>query len=508
MMGDREDLRLIEKIRSDFPTYAARALKVKAKGGDLVPLVLNVAQQHLHDQAEKQLRETGKVRILGLKGRQQGFSTYTEGRYYYKVTGGFGRRAFILTHEDAATRKLFAMATRYHENMDPTLKPVAERSSVTELYFGKLDSGYGVGTARTKGTGRSDTIQYFHGSEVAWWPNQDEHMAGVLQALPNAPGTEAILETTANGIEMFADLWAAAKRGKNQWLPVFTPWFWQPEYRLPPGPDFEMDPEEQDYQERWGLDLAQMAWRRDKINTDFRGKVWIFEQEYPAYPDEAFQASQVAGLIDSRHVLAARKDTAQVGRGAKILGVDVARQGPDRSAAAFRHGRVVPWVKTNDNPDLMAVAGWVAHLFDELQPDALFVDETGGYGAAVVDRLRELNYPVTGVQFGGTPIEPTRYKNKRAEIWGEMNDWFRSGGVSIPDEDDLQTDLCGPKEKRDSTYRLQLESKEDMLKRGVPSPDKGDAMALTFSEPVAVAKPKPQQAIVPEFTPYDSGMGY
>lgn len=490
-MASDADLQLIQKIRQNFQTYAARTLWIKVKKGQHQRLLFNSAQRYLDAKISQQIQETGKVRVLVLKGRQQGISTYTEGRFYYQVTGGFGRRAFILTHEDKATKNLFAMASRYHEKMDPSLKPSTKRDSATELYFDKLDSGYGVGTARTKGTGRSDMVQYLHGSEVAFWPNQDEHVAGILQALPNAPGTEAILETTANGKEMFYELWQEAERGKNQWWPIFIPWFWQEEYRIDNYPvDFELTPEERDIKEAFDLDLAQMAWRRDKINTDFRGKEWIFQQEYPSFPDEAFQASSGTGLIEGRHVIAARKGERQTPSGPRIIGIDVARQGKDRSAAAFRQGRVVHWLRAYDEPDLMSTAGWAARLYDEIQPDALFVDETGGYGAAVVDRLRERGYPVIGIQFGGGAIEPLRYKNKRAEMWGLMNEWLREGGVNIPDEDDLHSDLTGPQEKRDSNDRLVLESKEDMIKRGVASPDKGDALALTFAQPVSTAASK------------------
>lgn len=486
-MSHSREIDLLRQIRGTFRTYGAQCLWIKSKSGKHERLIFNDAQTYFDQRINQQIQDTGMVRALVLKGRQQGISTYTEGRYYWNVTGGFGRKAFILTHEDQATKNLFGMASRYHEMMDPALKPQTKFNSATELYFDKLDSGYAVGTARNKGAGRSSTIQYFHGSEVAHWPAQDEHMTGVLQALPNLPGTEAILETTANGQEMFFDLWQEAERGKNRWMPVFIPWFWQREYRVDRVPvDFEMTPEEREIKEAHGLDLAQIAWRRDKIATDFRGKEWMFQQEYPCHANEAFQASRVGGLIESRFVIAARKNTTATPSGPRIIGLDVARQGKDRSAAVFRQGRVVHWTRTYDVPDLMATAGWAARMFDEIKPDAMFIDETGGYGAAVVDRMHELGYPVIGVQFGGGAIMPERYKNKRAEMWGELNDWLRECGVSIPDEEDLHADLTGPMEKRDSNDRLVLESKEDMMKRGVPSPDKGDALALTFAQPVTI----------------------
>src|SRR3546814_7335312 len=103
-------------------------------------------------------------------------------RFYWKVTHGKGLRAFILTHRDQATANLFAMAKRFHDRVPRLVRPLTKASNAKELTFGRLDSGYQVGTAKAAGVGRSDTIQFFHGSEVAHWANADEHAAGALQA--------------------------------------------------------------------------------------------------------------------------------------------------------------------------------------------------------------------------------------------------------------------------------------------------------------------------------------
>ncbi|RKZ98529.1 MAG: terminase, partial [Gammaproteobacteria bacterium] len=117
--------------------------------------------------------------------------------------------------------------------------------------------------------------------------------------------------------------------------------------------------------------------------------------------------------------------------------------------------------------------------------DFVGVDMTGGYGAGVYDRLVELGYgsKVTGVGFAERAIDDERYKNKRAEIWHTMKMWLEIG-CQIPDRDELQQDLCSVTYKFDSTgERLQLESKAEMKKRGIKSPDYGDATALTFFRP-------------------------
>src|SRR5712672_1072307 len=117
-------------------------------------------------------------------------------------------------------------------------------ANAKELYFDKLDSGYRVGTAGTNGVGRSSTLQLFHGSEVAFWPYAETHASGILQAISDAPGSESILESTANGIgNFFHRTWRDAEMGRSDFIAIFVPWYWQEEYRKEPPPDFLLDEE-------------------------------------------------------------------------------------------------------------------------------------------------------------------------------------------------------------------------------------------------------------------------
>lgn len=176
-----------------------------------------------------------------------------------------------------------------------------------------------------------------------------------------------------------------------------------------------------------------------------------------------------------------------------IFGVDCARFGDDESVLAIRCGRDAktrPW-KRWGSMDSMTLAGDIALEADRWHPDAIFVD-AGNIGAAIVDRLRQLrpDTPVIEVWFGGegrdAELEPgvrVRTANKRAEMWTRMRSWLRGG--CIPAEERLRDDLIGPTYSfaGDDT-RVQLERKKDMKKRGLPSPDWGDALACTFAEPV------------------------
>lgn len=485
-------LKRLHRLKTDLLYYAPRCLKFLDKDGNLLPFKLNQAQLFIHAKLEEQLAKTGKVRAIILKGRQQGASTYIQARFYHKVQFRKGRKALILTHESTATDNLFAMTNRYHEHVPDELRPSTDASNAKELTFGKLMSGYKVATAGAKGTGRSATAQLFHGSECAFWPHADSHFAGLGQAVSRGPGTEMILESTANGVgNAFHKRWLRAVRGKGEFIAIFVPWYWQPEYSIPAPADFEATTDEMELADQFGLTNDQLLWRRMKLEDDFAGDVSLFQQEYPNTPDEAFQAAKRDTLVDPKHVMAARKAQGLPHQGPLVVGVDPARFGDDRTAILWRRGRVVVKIKTYEKKTTMQVAGIVTRIIEDEKPARVFID-TIGLGVGVYDRLVELNYEdtVAAVQNSEKADDEDRYRNKRAECWGRMRDWFAAGPVQIPDSDEVQADICEPGYSYDSHGRLLIESKENIKKRGAKSPDIADALAMTFAEHV---RPKKQQ---------------
>jgi len=276
-------------MKTDFVYYAPRCLSIKTKEGRLEPFRLNASQLYLHKRLEAQRKETGMIRALVLKGRQQGVSTYTEARYYWKVTHRRGVRAFILTHEDAATQNLFDMVERYHNNCPRLVRPETGAANAKELTFGRLDSGYKIGTAGTRAVGRSSTVQYFHGSEVGYWPHADSHFAGIMQAIPHSAGTEVVLESTANGAAgRFYEMWQDAEKGKGEYTAIFMPWFWQLEYSVDPV-GYEFSSDERALAVRHNLSEGQLAWRQMKV-SELKSED-LFFQEYPCTAEEAFLTS-------------------------------------------------------------------------------------------------------------------------------------------------------------------------------------------------------------------------
>lgn len=493
MTNSNEELQIRQRLKDDFKHYAAKCLKIRDKNGRVSPFELNKAQEYIHERLEAQLADKGYIRALILKGRQQGCSTYTEGRFYWKVSHRKGVRAFILAHEESASSNLFDMAQRYHDNCHPLVRPETGAANAKELYFLNLDSGYKVGTAGNKATGRSSTIQYFHGSEVAFWPNAAEHATGVLQAIPTAEGTEVILESTAYGMgNLFHQMWVVAEEGKSDYIPIFVPWYWQPEYRRAVPADFIPTAEERELKELYGLDDEQIAWRRIKIaelSVSGGSGDWRFKQEYPNTAAEAFQASGHDSLIKPEKVIKARKSQRYDTYGPLIIGVDPARFGDDSSAIIRRRAAKVYSPERHHKKDTMSLAGIVKRCIEIERPDRVFID-VGGIGAGVYDRLIELGFAgtVVAVDFGGSAMDTIQYVNRRAEMYGEMSKWLDSpGGVSLPDDDSLQSDMCAAGYSYDSNGALKIEKKEDIKKRIGRSPDLADALALTFAEPVKAA---------------------
>jgi hypothetical protein len=488
----------LQTWKDDFPLFAEGCLRLKTKAGLVAPFRLNSAQQFIHARLEKQKAETGRVRALILKARQQGVSSYVGGRYYHRTQFFRGTSVFILTHEQDATDNLFGMVDRFWRSSTPEARLRTGASNAKELNFPAADSGYSVGTAGTKAVGRSKTLQLFHGSEVAFWPNAADHFAGVVQAIPDLPGTEAILESTANGIGgEFHERWQQAERGDGDYIPIFVPWYWSDEYEREVPSDFELTADEERVFTAYDLTLPKMAWRRAKL-AELKDPA-LFAQEYPATAAEAFQATGHESFIPSRAVLAARKMQCEA-LGSLVIGVDPARFGDDAFAIAWRTGRKVHKVVRRYRLSTVEGANWVKSIIDQDGPARVFID-VGNMGAGVIDILRDFGEPyaelVVSVNFGGAPQDQSKTnergelipgpKNRRAEMWSRSRDWLTDdGGADIPDDDALHADAVAPGYHYDMRQYLLLESKEEIRKRGLRSPDGWDAVALTFASPVAM----------------------
>jgi hypothetical protein len=521
--------------KSDFRQFVREAIRIRTKAGDLEPLVLNEAQEILHQGAEDQLAAEGWVRLAGLKGRRQGFSTYVAARGYWRATLWDRQRIYILSHEMKSSDGLFDMVQLMQEKHP--FPPSVGTDNAKELEFVKRGSTYTVSTAGQKAGGRGGAISFFHGSEAAWWTNAPDHFASSVQAVDEVRGqwgvlwkeparplpfeqgrgeicgwvkapSEIWLETTSAGPSgEFWKRYMDAMKGTGRYRAVFVPWTVQSEYQeqgdFTPSQEAEEEGElsELEYQEIHGLSDAQMLWRRSKIQEV--GSSGKFRQEYPIDVTEAFAAADIEGVfIKPALVLRARKRQMADPDAPLIIGVDPAGAGGDRFAVAFRRGDKIMKVMHRNKLEHDEAIAWLSSILDEYQPSLVCIDR-GSMGAAIVTALKNLNPKymdiIRGIDFGGTSkakmANPKRAGpwNKRAEMYGDFREFMIEGGA-IPDDDDLASDISGPKQKFRANNDWLLESKQDMKVRGIRSSDLSDACALTFAVKSWIpnwSKPKP-----------------
>jgi hypothetical protein len=223
-----------------------------------------------------------------------------------------------------------------------------------------------------------------------------------------------------------------------------------------------------------------MAARYGEDSNAFRVRVL---GEFPRSDDDTLIGVE---LVDS----AFHRDVSPTSEAAIVWGLDVARFGTDATALCKRQGNTVSEIRKWRNLDLMQTTGAVVAEYEAMRledrPIEILVDSIG-LGAGVVDRLRELNLPARGINVSESPAMGTIYVNLRAELWGKMKAWLEKRDCKLPKDESLLAELVSPRYSFNSNGKMKLESKDEMRKRGIGSPDMADALALTFASDAGVA---------------------
>ena len=498
-----------ERYDASLEIFAGDALVIRPKSGGDQLLRFNQVQKDIDIALDNQLNETGRVRALVLKARQVGISTYLGARNYHRVTRKRGTRALVMTHRDRATANLFNMIKRFADN-DPHA-PRVHRSNEEELSFADLDSGISIATAGASNTGggRSFTFQFAHLSEVAYWKAASEHALGILETVPDEPGTEIIQESTANGMSNFWHAQCmAAMKGTSQYQLIFIPYYRHEEYQREPPAGWVPPEAFREMGDAHNLTAGQVywAWQKNRSiaaqsNDDPDEICWRFRQEYPTTIEEAFRASRRGGFIKSSVVVRAIGLNLPNQLDPLVLGCDFATggggdpnedtvgedgQAGDANVFISRRGRVAgrELFKRFHDRDTVSVADKLAAEINRLKPVAVFMD-IGGGGAAVHDILARRGY--TGlilVNFGAKAADGRKYRNKRAEIYGRLRDWLaQEGGADIPAEDALEAELTTVQVHNEDNGLLLMPKKIFRSKFGF-SPDGSDALGTTFASPI------------------------
>ena len=297
LLKEKERRLVLENYKDNFSQFAEEQIQIITKDASqgFIPFRFNRAQEIINEMLQKQIEETGKVRAIILKARQQGISTYCAGRVFWKSYFTPHARSVVMAHDSATSDALFNMSKNLIKNMGGTYAPEEQKSNAKEIIISSPamardeTASYRLYTAGSPEAGRGTTPTIAHLSEVAFWQHDEKILAGLFQGISQAAGTEVILESTANGAQgEFYRLWKGAVAGDNEYLPIFLPWFLTPEYRRElPGP-IELSTEEEKLKEKYKLEDEQIYWRRLKIAE---GGELKFRQEYPSTADEAFIVS-------------------------------------------------------------------------------------------------------------------------------------------------------------------------------------------------------------------------
>lgn len=434
-MDKETEIRQINEIIGDFLVYCKINLKIKTKSGELVGLVPNRVQTEIIRQVLEKLERGEPIRFIILKARQQGVSTIIEALIYWWTATHKYQQSKIIAHDSDTSEYLYNMFRTYYDNANPVFKPNTKYNTRNDLTFDNeaephkgLKSQIDTATAENAGTGRGQTIQWLHASEVAKWRNGQELVAGLMQAVPLIGNTAIFLESTANGIgDYFHTTWQAAKRGESAFEPLFFPWSIHEEYSLPVPKHFRLTKEEIKLKKQHDLTDEQLQWRRMKMK-EFVGDEKRFYQEYPLTDSEAFLASgtprfnvyklaqmeekcyepQYVDLIEKANQNPLQKATIlpkvvaqaplkvwyQPQEGHEyVIGADVAEGiGGDFSVATImdkiNHTVVARWRGDIEPSDFGEILEQLGRWYNR----ALIGPEVNNHGLTTVQRLRDMNY--------------------------------------------------------------------------------------------------------------------
>lgn len=411
----------------DLNFYSKKFLKILTKKSTLDPLIFNSYQSHITSVIQEQNKMRKPVRVIVLKARQLGISTWATSCLFHQAVTNYYKKGVVIANDQDSTSNLFTMAKRYYDFLPERMKPMKRYSNQKALVFENPDdkqrennegllSSIIVENANKLTAGRSGTINLLHCSEVAFWKNAGTVVSGLFQAVPYEPGTMIILESTANGItgdgQEFHERWDAAENGDSEFTPIFFKWTDNPEYEIEPPHDFAPTPYERELlKEHKDLTPRKLAFRRYKIRNEMGSALLDpddqFKQEYPLKPLEAFIASgRPVFKIDviTQRIKQIKKKGEKQDNGIIIydqpdnekfyaIGADVAEGLADGDASTIfvidsDFKQVASYQGSIEPGDFGKLLCQVGELYNK----ALVAVEVNNHGHSVVSKMRDLRY--------------------------------------------------------------------------------------------------------------------
>lgn len=397
------DTELLDDVR-----FAERFLFVVPKAGatgGIVPLRANKAQQYI--------AKHWSNRLLILKARQLGCSTWIQARFFRKTITDFGVHSVIIAHKPDTTGALMEISKTYYQFLPEHMRPALKYDNTRRMVFGRLRSTLACGSADKAGFGHGLTVHNLHASELALWPHP-EMFNGMRQSVPLHDACDIVVESTANGATgLFYEMCIRALERQGPWRLLFLPWWLDEGYRmeLKPGESLEpYDTDEERLIREHGLSAEQIKWRRYQlVSYASSGDREEFFQDYAEDPLTCFlsggncffdvvklrvllkQGPPAPMFVDEGGWHIYREP--QIGH-RYVMGVDTASgdERGDYSAAVIRDARTnerVAVLNEHITPFQLAVEAARAGLYYN---DALLGIERNGMGLSTIEKVIELGY--------------------------------------------------------------------------------------------------------------------
>jgi len=415
-----------------------------------------------------QKQVAGMLRVAIASGRGIGKSALVAWLTYWMMSTRIGTTTIVTANNEQQLKsRTWAELGRWHtmalnshwfEKQAMSLKPAPWFEELVKNQL-KVDTGYYYAQAQLWSEETPDAFAGIHNHK------------GVLLIFDEASGIPPAIWKVSEGF--FTE-----KTVDRYWVCMSNP-------RRNTGTFFECFHKNRDVWETENIDARSVEENDQAVYASIisqygedsdEARVEVYGQ-FPRQGDKQFISRTLIDLASTRELF---HDSAAP----LIMGCDIARHGDDSSSVVFRQGRdarSIPPVRWKDM-DLVYSANRIAELIEKYNPDAVCIDS--GMGGGVVDILKDRGFKVHEIEFGSKATEDDRWFNKRTEIWNRMKEWLGEGCI-LPDQQ-LLDDLAGPEyDFPQGSDKMNLESKVQMKKRGLHSPDDGDALALTFAVKVA-----------------------
>ncbi len=464
--------------RKNFQWFCENNSRIINKENQRQYLKLNPSQIILYNKCKEQMERDHQVRMVIIKGRQQGISTFCRAMINWRLNYYPKTNALIVAQREKDLREKAFRNLIDMYNLQLQKMPLGHSTS-TQLKIDHGPNGYSIcfgEWAQAEGQSRGDRYNMVHLTEVDYYPDWLKFWGGLSQSIPTGNGSIVLIESTSAGHRALFDMYQQSLSKDSPFEYVFLPWYIQPEYRLKAPEDFVLSDKEKELKERFNLDDDQLFWYRQKrleLGSDI-----VLAREYPCTPEEAFSVSSNYSFFDYDDIQKAiNQPRIQDDGSPLVVGIDPSRM-RDKTALVWRKGRNVVKVENMDpSADTMYLARLLYNKIAANKADAVYID-IGGLGCGVYDRLREMGtMNIFPVNFGEKADDPLKYINKRSEMYARAKEWLSNKPVHMEEHQEFINQLLMI-ELEPNTPRVQLVAKNKMLY----SPDIADAFVMTFYE--------------------------